>query len=327
MRETLDLKQFKICADFSLFAICALLSLSSAISVSGGDVPRGGASKPSTTIPNRFDLHGAVMDATPDLSQETFAKLAASKSGKEFEQNLMAMLDIRPASNVVVSARGTSVTKEAVTDAQGKFKFTGLPHGVYDVSAEMPSRPSDTGVERMAIAKKRADSNTNRSVDLQLHADLVAVRGRITDIHGRPVARAKVTGTPFPFFGQGIPDSVSISSSDDGSYELKGFVPPHTYHLAGYLNGGDPKASQRPFYVDISVEADGFMSGHTRVPTVTEALLSSARRLLKIMNQVEIQSIGKSDIREKEGLELPSSHGNTITGIDIVLKKAGEGSQ
>lgn len=317
------MKQFKTCADFSFILICALLSLFATISVQGEDIPKGTPSNPSTTAPDRFDIHGTVMDATPDVSQETFAKLAASKSQKEFEQNLMAMLGEQLASNVVVRARGASVTKEAVTDVQGKFKITGLPHGVYDVSAEMTLRPSGTRVERMATAEKRVDNN-NRSIDLQLHENLVAVRGRITDIYGQPVARARVTGTPFPFFGQGIPDSVSISSSDDGSYELRSFVPPHIYHLAGYLNGGDPKAGQRPFYVDINVKADGFVPGHMRVPPVTEALLSSARHLLKIMNQLEIRLHGKSDIREKDGLSLPSSHGNTITGIDIVLKKTGE---
>ncbi len=74
---------------------------------------------------------------------------------------------------------------------------------------------------------------------------------------------------------------------------------------------------------DIRVEADGFVQGKEnvpRVPLVTEELLGPARRLLKALNQLVVEQ----DLREKEDIPLPASHGNTITGIDIVLDQAGK---
>lgn len=325
------MRQFRQCFNFSFLVICVLLILFVAISVRGEDVPKGGPSKPLTTIPNRFDIHGNVMDATPDLSHETFTKLATSESQNDFEQTLSGILNDRPVPNVVVTAKGDSVMEKAVTDSQGKFEFIGLPGGEYEFSAEMPLRSSETGVKRMATAKKRVRLvKTSGIIKLVLHADLVAVRGQITDVHGQPVAGAKVTGKPYPFPEVGIPDTVSHISNADGSYELKWFVPPNIYRTAGYLNGGSLNAPGSLYTcVEICVEADGFIQDKKnvpRVPLVTKELLDPARRLLKIMSQLNSKK-GYPELREKDDLSLPSSKGNTITGIDIVLKKVADGGQ
>ena len=98
------------------------------------------------------------------------------------------------------------------------------------------------------------------------------------------------------------------------------------YRIARYLLTADP---WRLDCFDIRAEADGFVQDRARVPRVplvTEELLDPARSLLKALYQLETTLTGSSELREKEGLPpLPSSHGNTITDIDIVLDQAGIG--
>lgn len=325
------MKQFKTYVDFSYIVICVLVGLSQSISVFGEHVKKGEPATPAMIVPDRFDIQGAVMDATLDFSKDYFAKIAASASDKEFRQALKGMPRPQPVPNVVVTLQSESFTKKTITDSKGNFKFTGLPAGDHELSAQAPSRPTGIrGVTRMAIAKERFRLDSNRRVDLRLCTDLVAVRGRITDVDGKPVAGAKVTAI-LQVHDQGYlqnhdPPKWSTVSNVDGFYELQGLGQTDFYHLAGYLQEGEPHALER---VDIYVEADGFEQSKAnmpRVPLVTEELLGPARRLLKAMSQMA-QRAGGSELREKDGLSFPTSHDNTITGIDIVLKKAGKGTQ
>lgn len=163
-----------------------------------------------------------------------------------------------------------------------------------------------------------------------VRSDLITVRGRITDTQGRPIAGAKVCGEPSP-----SPDSSEIMkcyptrfavSDPDGSYELNWFVPPDLDQISGYLLGGNPTFNNRPFYVKVYVKANGFAQDKANVPNVplvTEELLFPARRFLNIEKKLQTLLKGSSDKVEKKDVYLPSSHGNTITGIDIVLEKAG----
>ena len=234
------------------------------------------------------------------------------------------------APNAVVTLRGRSVTREAVAEPQGKFSFLFLPSGVYELSAEMPSRAPGTGVERLETAPTRVELDRNRGGNrwqgLTLRADLVAIRGRITDVHGRPVAGAKITAIediddPSNMFS---PKTYSTVSNADGSYQLPGLEPTHVHLVAGYLNGGSSKNLQR---FDICVEADGLVQANEnvpRVPLVAEEQLDLARRLLKAFSQLATRLGSDDKIGEKEGrASFPSSHGNAITGIDIVLDPAG----
>ncbi|MBU4179856.1 MAG: hypothetical protein KKD14_00530 [Verrucomicrobia bacterium] len=126
---------------------------------------------------------------------------------------------------------------------------------------------------------------------------------------------------------------ISTISKPDGSYEFKGFIPPNILEIAYYLGGCDIATEDGRntcyFYVEIHVEADGYVQGKEnvpRVPLVTEELLVPARRLMKCMIQISPHSEQeKQEFRERE--ILPNSCGNTITGIDIVLKKAGDVGQ
>ena len=323
------MKQFRPCVDFSLFVFCALLSFYAAICVYGESVQKGNPSQPSMIVPPMFDIYGIVIDATPDLSQEKLAKLATpSLSGKDYIQALTEIFEGRPASNIVVAVRSKSVTRETVADSEGKFRFTSLPAGDYEVSAQMPSPPSGQGSKLMATVKQRIRLDSNEKVDLRLRVDLITVKGRITDANGKPVAGAKVIVV------EEIDDpgnmlntrTYSTVSNADGSYELQGLEPTDLTRITAYLYRASPRALD---YVTIHVEADGFAQGKESVPKVpllTEALLCPARCLLKAESQRAVRN-GGAELREKDGLSIPSSHGNTITGIDIVLKKAGEGGR
>lgn len=333
----LKMKQKRLFTGFSLMVICVFFGLSATISVRGGDALKVGAVNPSTIVQDRFDLEGAVIDNTPDISQ-VFDKIEAAtpKSEEEFLQAFKGMPLPQPVPNLAVTARGGTITEKAVTDSQGKFQFIGLPRGVYELSAEMLSRSAGMREgRRMATAKERVNLDTNRRVNLRLRTDLVNVKGRITDANGKPVAGAKVRGEYYPWpesaeLAKFYPTHLAVSDAD-GSYELSEFVPQDIRSNAGYLMGGDPtQNNQYPFYVEVHVEADGFIQDKTnvpRVPLVTEELLGPARRFLEIMNKLDILMKGSSNKVEKKDLRLPSSQGNTITGIDIVLKKSGEAAQ
>jgi len=257
---------------------------------------------------------------------------AIQKPKKELKNEFWERIPCpQPASNVTVTATSKSFIKKTVTDSKGDFKFTGLPVGDYELSAQASSRSTGIrGVTRMATAKEqfRLGSDIN-GLKLRLRNDFVTVKGRITDVEGKPIAGAKVTAIEDLDDPSNMHDSATWTtvSSADGSYELQGIEPADWCRL-GSLPRGNLHALM---HVDIHVEADGFVQDKENVPKVllvTEEVLNMARRFLKAVSQV-VQGAEDSELidREKKGLTFPSSQGNTITGVDIVLKKAGEGAQ
>lgn len=332
------MKQIRLLSFFSSF-LCVFFCLS-VISGWGKEVPKVRTVKPPPDAPDSYpagyELIGTVVDATQLFFPENLAKLATAKSFKEFFQILEGMPVTRPAANVVVTAKGVSVTKKAVTDSQGKFKFTGLPGEQYEISAEMPSRFFGMGEKRMATARIPFRFDRAAWICLELRTDYVTVKGRITDSKGQPIAGAKVRGEPDADLPSecemGFPTRFAISDND-GSYELRDLVPPDIEDIAAYLRGLDPSNVidiRSPFYVTVYIEADGFIQDKKnapRVPLVTEELLGPARRYLKIMNNLDTLLKRNTGYVEKKDLLLPSSQSNTITGIDIVLKKVEDTSK
>ena len=212
---------------------------------------------------------------------------------------------------------------------EGHFKFDTLPAGDYEVFAQARSRPTATkGVMRTATAREWIKLGPRtRNVTLRLSTIRLTIRGRITDVHGKPIAGAKVTAIfdgYGPIYDQYLenhaPPTRTAVSNADGSYELREIDPMNWFHLAGYLYGGKGLRE----HVDIHVEADGFVQDQEdipEVPLVGEDVLNLARRLLKVFSQVSQRS-GRPDLRERKGLIFPSSKGNTITDIDVVLQQA-----
>ena len=284
---------------------------------------------------NASCIQGIVVDVTPDLSEESFAKLemAGRKHlGKEFSEILQGMYEVSsPVPGAMVSAKSDSVTKKTNTDAKGKFKFTGLPSGDYEVFAEVSSGAKSKQMATLKPVRVYLRGSTlSASVQIPIRSDLVAIRGRIMDVEGRPIVGAKVHGEPFPMpeSAEATPPARSAVSGADGTYELSGFAPKSIHQIAGYLVGGDPTRDDAggyniPFYVKVYADANGFVQDKTsvpRVPLVAELLCEPARRYLKTLGKWETQPRGSSKFLEKTNVLLPSSLGNTITGIDIVLK-------
>ncbi|KPK83146.1 MAG: hypothetical protein AMJ81_08530 [Phycisphaerae bacterium SM23_33] len=286
--------------------------------------PKGAGTQPAALV---HEIHGRAWDATPDVSEKNLAKLAAAASDEQVRWILGGILR-RPAPSAVVTLQGESLRREMTTDLEGRFEFAGLPRGEYEISTEVPSRPAGRQAKRMAAAKQQVVLDGDRSVTLELRADLITVTGRITDTQGRPIAGAKVTWIWEPTAhvlesGEAMrrveSRSVSTVSRADGSYELRGLVPPDVLPTARRLNEGNGYS----IYHVVRVEADGFEQGKARVLPVTKELHDAARRLLMAWKAQEIRTKGSSKIRAKDGLPVPSSTGNTITNVDVVLARAG----
>ncbi len=278
-----------------------------------------------TAVSGELEVRGTVMDAPDYPKAFDVLEDVQPKSDEQFHTLLERVFSPPPpAPNAVVTLRGHSMKKTTRTDAEGNYRFTSLPAGNYDVSAQAPSRPAATkGVLRTATAEGRIKlSRHNRSVRLRLSTMRAAIKGRITDAHGKPVAGAKVTAVQVLNDPSNMSKAAEFSSvSDaDGFYELQGMGPHNWYHLAGHLAGGKGLRDR----VDVRVQADGFEQAKEntpRVPLVTEDVLILARRLLKIFNRWS-KNAGNPVHPEIVGLTFPESKGNVITGIDIVLHRA-----
>lgn len=276
----------------------------------------------SKTSLKRFGITGTVFEPVSDAwFDNLFNKLEDSNSLEEFENTLDNTRPPRkPAANVVVVARGGSLTAEAVTNSEGKYQFIGLPINPYSISAK------DVNNGLPSIAQKTTMLDFDNIIDLTLE-NRVTVKGRVIDIHGQPVAGVRITGTKAPFTipegsGPWVPESVYGVSSRDGSYELSGVKPTNFYTVFRYLLSGWTKVDG--FYVDISVRANGTKgkTGTLKVPLITETLLNQARRLLNTYNQVAKRTGAKTLLEKQDPyIPLPVSEGNMITAPDIILQQ------
>ncbi|OHB55298.1 MAG: hypothetical protein A2Y12_00585 [Planctomycetes bacterium GWF2_42_9] len=270
-----------------------------------------------------YQIHGTVFEPKSDaMLNSLFTELETVDSLEEFQQTLQNMYFSKlPAAGITVTLQCGSLAAKVVTDADGKYNFIGLPNGRYTLSTKKKCE------KQLAIAKRSTELESDSKMDLNLRDDFVTVKGRITDVYGRPIAGAIVTGTKAPFStpeGSGplYPDSISAISKSDGSYELSGFIPPSFYLVSRYLLTGWTNVDG--FYVDVDVKADGVTTGKNnilRVPLVTEERLNQAHRFLNAYNQVAKRS-GEKVLQVKQDFSypLPSSRNNMITISDIIPK-------
>jgi hypothetical protein len=290
-------------------------------------------------------IAGTLRDVTCDFSHVDFDAIvkilvAEKDSPGAAEKAIAEVLAPRPAQGMVVALPGDSLVLRTVTDPQGKFEFTGLARGDYEVSVDEPPQMLSPGTALMNLVRRKVTvSDGNVKLDLTFRTDLVAVRGRVVDVYGRPVAGAKVTTVydgPVDEWGQGIEsgevqDSFdrwaalhtrSVLSDAAGRYELEGLESTQDfndlYYLAGYLHGGNGAQLKR---VGIRVEAEGFVQRKEDVPRVllvTKAQLDAARRFLKALWS-SAEAAGHTEPEEKKDLPLPTIEGNTILAPDVVL--------
>lgn len=130
------------------------------------------------------------------------------------------------------------VERQAMTNANGEFSFTGVPDGDYQIDATMPS-------ERRDVVAPPAARVTLGSADVCAAIDLVApstarVSGTVVDAAGRPMAGVWVELYPWPY-NQWAAGRVTGATTDAaGRYAIDG-IPPGRY--AGGL--GMPFPSER----------------------------------------------------------------------------------
>ena len=330
-------------------ARCALLVLALLIPL---ELVLFAQSRPPSSPPplqDRFDIEGIVLDS-PDIlaymdkleaAARQYNEAASLQYNEEMFRQALNRPAPPPAPGIVVTLRGEGLTREAKTDSKGKFRFTAIPFGEYEVWAEAPLRPTSLdGKTRSAIAKEKISftqsypSNERfprnvKNVELRLRTDLVSIQGRVTDAQGNPIAGARVTATQDAsnlFVGAEARCSDnyyrtwSTVSNADGSYRIQG-IEPTGGGVEGYLQNQDGKP--RADTVDIHVEAEGYIQSkeHTpRVPTVSEDQVALGRRFLKVINNFS-RKVGKPEIQGKPDAIYPLSEGNVIKGIDIALEK------
>ncbi len=283
-----------------------VLSLLLVAGTSGREVPRGTGT-----------IKGTVVDATPDCSPEKCEKLANCKSQKEATQVFREVLGGQPASGATVTVASRETKRTTVTDSHGRYAFTGLPVGYYNIYAVMID---SEGKPRQSAPRA---TQCDKTVPLVLHGEFITVSGRIVDPNGRPIVAAKVTGTLVPMSEVGVPETRGAVSGTNGFYVLTGFEPVSLYRVAGYLNGGSldaPGALQTQ--VEIRVQAEGFRQDPAnvpRVPLIAEAQLIPGRRLWRALAQFAAAQGDVTSWQKPQERRLPVSQANAITGIDIVL--------
>ena len=305
-------------------------------------------------------IFGVVINGTPQwrFDEDFLKKLPEVKSDEEFFKLLHTRPKAETCPKITVHLRGLTaqqeeISREAVTNDQGRYAFYGLLQGDYEVWAKLPS----PAVERGVAGRTAMDKATVRvggypgpdmhaygrapvyRANLNLRPDVVTVRGRVIDAMGNPVAGAMVTcKDPRDSQDQRFQTSegerwlerrsVTAVTNANGEYELRGIDPPEMYPTAGYLNGGSgAKGVKRIF----EVQANGFQTATRTVPLITAELLDKSRRMLAALAQLERQASQRQPTKkkaritaEKPGLPLPPSTGTVITSVDFILQPATE---
>jgi hypothetical protein len=153
-----------------------------------------------------------------------------------------------PRAVVALLASGSSQPVEVVTDAQGRYEFTGLAPGEYGLWAGPEvfkstflrqafgrSAPMEFAAmwPKSGVTLKAGERRSG--VDLALTRAL-GIDGRITDVWDEPVAEAEVT----LLRQDGTPSSTAPVYTDDrGEYRLFGLVPGR-YHVCAVPQGMFP---------------------------------------------------------------------------------------
>ena len=280
-------------------------------------------------MPRTCTIHGKVEYATPDVSSENLARLDSAESLGEVGDILKRILGNGPAPGVVVVLRSGTITRETTTDSEGGFTFPDVSAEACELSvkgelAAPPSWEGDSHVATVRMAMSRDEVKSGFPVTLELRADHITVSGRITNAARQPLAGVKVTGVSvfksidqYSWVESG---RYSTMSDANGYYEFGGLTPENVYAIAG---AGDFSGLMS---LEIRTEVDGFRPGIVRVPLVSEDLLKPAQRLTKSLEPLYLkwgEGKGKSLPKSKRPeLDLPSSKGSRITGIDIVLDPA-----
>ncbi len=271
-------------------------------------------------IPNGH-LMGFV-SVLSDPFEQMMAKLESASSLEEATQALRAQPSVGPAANVQVTVRNNSTTWKATTDSRGRFELTFLPTGMCEVTAEAAG--ADAASSAMAVKRIKVDGT--RGVGLLIRPDTIAVKGRICNDAGLPIAGARILGEKVAASDQQSEisrssEGISAVSDENGWFELRGFVPPNVLSAAAYLRGRGLAGKGFGTTATLTVEAEGYEGGKVVVPLITEELLGRTRRFSKAISRFRPDA---GQLSEQVVSQLPTSQGNTIVGMDLPLREAGK---
>ena len=145
---------------------------------------------------------------------------------------------------------GPEFTKVVMTDAQGRYEFSGLPAGRYSLSASKAAyvglqygqrRPFESGT---AIVLR--DNETLASVDFALPRGSV-ISGRISDEFGEPLPQVQVEAQRFQYTPEGrrrLVTSSTATTDDRGEFRIYGLMP------GEYVVSGSIRNSSSPSFVN-----------------------------------------------------------------------------
>jgi protocatechuate 3,4-dioxygenase beta subunit len=161
---------------------------------------------------------------------------------------------VRKAQVALMGKPGTTEGGSTVTDAAGRFEFTGLGPGSYKVAAfregyDSPSGPATSSkLPRVTLAS----GEEKRDFVIRL-TPLGAITGRILDEDGDPIRQIEVQTMVYRYTAAGrqlIPRGNAMSN-DLGEYRIYD-VPPGRYYLKagsmGMMGGGSSKESYGAAY-------------------------------------------------------------------------------
>jgi len=138
--------------------------------------------------------------------------------------------------------RSSAALARALTDAEGRFRLTGVSAGSYQVVPVAPTliASAQPALGRGARWLDISAGQNAEGVDFALARGGV-ITGQVTDAEGLPVIAERVTLTPVegaaPEQGAVLPSNLSFETDDRGIYRIYG-VPPGRYLVSAGQGGG-----------------------------------------------------------------------------------------
>ncbi len=253
---------------------------------------------------SRFQAHTDTLVAKPDQKIDT-AKLKKGErngpidiamiQGLTLKGKVTAAATSQPVKQAHVYLNDQQVSREVVTKDDGQYEIAGLPEAkmYYTVSAE-----------KFASKNKEIEIKADKPniLDIQLEQEAI-VFGHVYDSNKTPVARAKVSTSPF--------GGSQVSTKDDGSYEISNLA---AGKITLFANKGDLVSS----YSQKEGETFEVKAGERSGPH--DLYLKEGLKVEGLVNDAETQQpIANAKVslygREPKNIKTDSSGRFVLTGL------------
>jgi len=298
------------------------------VSTSSAEVTRApvGSHSPEKRQVPRVDIMGHVDMCLPWIDRALLARISASRTPEECRA-LLAEVRPSPAANALVRLGGSDGSQDTVTSAAGDFVFCNMQRGEYALAAELLLADPETGGLLKLSAATRvalAEEGVVARVTLTLRDSLVAIRGRVVDSFGRPVAGVNVKGSAVSGAGHDMPDDdvpfcLEATTDVNGEYRLYGFAPPPLFNAACVMLGLMKESGLDGVDVRV-VGAQPTEGGKVWVPLMTEALSHAAAPLAEALSELppSVKFPVARPGTDSSKVKAYSSQSNDIQGVDLV---------